>query len=100
MESAKEADEIKGSLGQPTIYKILKNCLKYADKVKPPEKLVKQLEEKKKKIKAKEQKKTPEPKKDDGAVVPNKDLEGTLISMGFDIRIIRKALIQCNNSSL
>ena len=40
-ESAKEAEALRGSFGQPTIYKILKNCLKYADKVKPPEKLVK-----------------------------------------------------------
>ncbi len=47
-ECAREADEIRGSLGQPTIYKILKNCLKYADKVKPPEKLVKELDNRKK----------------------------------------------------
>ena len=51
-------------------------------------------------MKTAEQKKTPEVKKEEGAVVPNKDLEGTLISMGFDIRIVRKALVQCNNASL
>ena len=33
-------------------------------------------------------------------MVPNKDLEGTLIQMGFDSKIVRQALIQCNNASL
>ena len=44
----KELEEVQNSnFNEPSIYKILKNCLKYADKVKPPEKLLKQLEEKK-----------------------------------------------------
>jgi hypothetical protein len=38
-------------LTKPSIYKILKNCLKYADKVKPPEKLVKELENKRNQLK-------------------------------------------------
>lgn len=44
----KEIDEINDSdFTKPHIFKILKNCLKYADKIKPPEKLLKQLEKKK-----------------------------------------------------
>jgi len=46
-------------LGQPTIYKILKNCLKYADKVKPPEKLVKELANRKEKKVEKAKKQEP-----------------------------------------
>jgi len=33
-------------------------------------------------------------------IIPDKSLEGTLIQMGFDARIARKALIECKNSSL
>jgi hypothetical protein len=45
----KELEEVQSSnFNEPSIYKILKNCLKYADKVKPPENLIKKLEEKKK----------------------------------------------------
>ena len=33
----------ENDFSKPSIYKILKNCLKYADKVKPPEKLIKEL---------------------------------------------------------
>lgn len=43
----KELQEIQAaSSTEPSIYKILKNCLKYADKVKPPEKILKKMEEK------------------------------------------------------
>lgn len=46
----KNLDELQSSnSSEPSIYKILKNCLKYADKVKPPEKLIKKMEEKKSK---------------------------------------------------
>ena len=99
-EAGKEAEEVKGPFGQPTIYKILKNCLKYADKVKPPERLMKELASRKEKRLDKVKKEEGPKGKEEGQVVPNKDLEGTLIQMGFDIRIIRKALIQCNNASL
>jgi len=32
--------------------------------------------------------------------VPDKNLEGTLIQMGFNIKIVQKALILCKNASL
>jgi hypothetical protein len=38
----KEIEDIQDSdFTKPHIFKILKNCLKYADKIKPPEKLLK-----------------------------------------------------------
>ena len=40
----KSLEELQSSSSsEPSIYKILKNCLKYADKVKPPEKLIKKI---------------------------------------------------------
>jgi uncharacterized UBP type Zn finger protein len=33
-------------------------------------------------------------------IIPDKELQNTLIQMGFDINIAKKALIECKNSSL
>lgn len=92
-EYQKELDKLQSTnSSEPSIYKILKNCLKYADKVKPPEKVVKKLEEKEKK--KKEVKKT----KPEFAV--DESLLNTLTSMGFTEKLGKKALTECKNLSL
>lgn len=78
----------ENDFSKPSIYKILKNCLKYADKVKPPEKLIKELQQKKAIIKERENKQ----KKVANEIVPDKELQNTLVQMGFDINVAKKAL--------
>lgn len=68
---------------EPSIYKILKNCLKYADKVKIPEKQVKKALDKKEAKIEKEKLKEKEKVKKVDPNAPDKSLVNTLIGMGF-----------------
>lgn len=33
-------------------------------------------------------------------IVPDKNLEGTLVTMGFGLKLVQKALMLCKNASL
>ena len=96
----KELDQLQSANSdEPSIYKILKNCLKYADKIKPPEKVAQKLKEKEEKKKEKEKEEIKR-KPSSTEVIPDTSLLNTLESMGFSHKLSRKALIECKNVSL
>ena len=48
----------------------------------------------------KEKEKKPYVKTETNKIVPDKNLEGTLVTMGFGLKLVQKALMLCKNASL
>ena len=48
----------------------------------------------------KEKEKKPEIKPESNKIAADKNLESTLVTMGFGLKLVQTALIQCKNASL